>query len=69
MAGKNDPFPAQLRGQVVAHFVAAIQAETDPVRKQAMEDMMAPFQASLVGMTGAEASAAVIQFIKDLKAL
>jgi hypothetical protein len=30
---------------------------------------MAPFQSSLQGMTGAEASAAVAQFIKDLKAI
>ena len=67
MAGKNDTFPPQLRGSVVSKFVAAIQAESDPVRKQALEDMMSPFQESLVGMTGAEASLAVIQFIRDLK--
>ena len=69
MAGKNGTFPAQKRNAVVAQFTAAIQVEPDPSRKAELAARMGPFQASLVGMTGAKASDACIAFIRELKAV
>ena len=69
MAGKNDTFPPQLRNAAAAQFQAQIQLESDPQRKSALGLKLGQLQASLNGMTGAEASAAVIQAIHDMKAI
>ena len=69
MAGKNANLPAQVRNAIAAQFEAAIQAEPDSQRKAALGQAKSALQASLNGMTGAEASAACIQAIHDMKAI
>jgi hypothetical protein len=69
MAGKNDTFSAQLRNAAAQQFEAQIQLETDPQRKSALGQAKSDLQASLVGMTGAEASAAIIAAIHAMKDL
>ena len=66
MAGKNDTFPSQLRNKVIAQFTSSIQA-ADAGRQVALGQYLGQLQSELVGMTGAQASARIIQAILDMK--
>jgi hypothetical protein len=68
MAGSNDAFPAQIRNAVIQQFTDSIQS-ADAGRQAALGAYIGTLQSELNGMTGAEASARIIQAIADMKSI